>query len=167
MIISFSCTNIMENYSFSLIQNSLDCYTITAVSEFGSESVQPAIDSYGFILILPDFFSISVNEVFPVGRTEPICAVSGDILSSIDTTKLSDKFLFFVNVNVLGNTINAQSRDAAIPLMTITVNGSLSKGEIKILDNNSALVSSPFFEEAIDAFFQVNITDNRKCEFYR
>ncbi|WP_299275439.1 T9SS type A sorting domain-containing protein [uncultured Psychroserpens sp.] len=165
MLISLlSYTSIAQNYSFTLVQNSDYNFTISAVSQFDSGSFQPITQSYGFVLVLPDGISITVDNVLPTGASETVTSIPGTNVAALDPS-MSDKDLFLITTDTSGALFNAHADGTTIPLITITVNGNPSTGEIRILDNNSILASHPAINGSLDAFIQVDVTDDSTVNF--
>ena len=153
-----------QNYNFTLIQNSDYNFTVAAVSEFDSGSFQPITQSYGFTLVLPDGITITLDEVLPAGTNETVTAIPGGNVAGIDAT-MADKELYLITTDTAGQPISTHGNGELIPLVTLTVNGDPSTGEIRLLDNASTLASAPALNGALDAFFQVDVTDDSTVNF--
>ncbi|MCD2260127.1 T9SS type A sorting domain-containing protein [Psychroserpens luteolus] len=153
-----------QNYNFTLIQNSNYNFTVAAVSQFDSGSFQPITQSYGFVLVVPDGVTITIDQVMPSGTNETITAIPGANVTPLDSS-MSDKDLFLITADTAGATFNAHSNFVVIPLVTLTVNGSPTSGEIRILSNSSDLASHPAINGSLDAFLQVDITDDSIVNF--
>ncbi|MEO1029816.1 MAG: T9SS type A sorting domain-containing protein [Bacteroidota bacterium] len=153
-----------QNYNFDLVQNSTYNFTVAAVAQFDSGGFAPITQSYGFVLVVPDGITITVDTVLPTGTVDTTQMIPGDnpAIIGIDPT-MSDKELYLITTDTAGRTISAHANGAVIPLVTLTVNGSPTIGEIRILDNSSPLAIG--FGSALDAFFQVDILDDSTVNF--
>jgi hypothetical protein len=148
-----------QAYDFTLIQNSINNYTIAAIPTFDSGTFQPITQSYGFTLVFPDGVTISVDNYFPGGTNGTISPIDGAAVAGIDPS-MADKDLFLITTDTAGLTFNAHTIGTVIPLVTLTVIGNPASGEIRILDNASTLASSAAINGALDAFIQVDVIDN-------
>ena len=153
-----------QNYNLTLVQNSDYNFTIAAVAQFDSGSFQPITQSYGFVLVLPDGITITVDQALPSGTNETVTAIPGTNVSGLDPS-MADKDLFLITTDTGGGTLATHGNGAVIPLVTITVNGSPTSGEIRILDNSSTLASHPAINGSLDAFIQADITDDSTVNF--
>nr|WP_321236143.1 T9SS type A sorting domain-containing protein [uncultured Psychroserpens sp.] len=153
-----------QNYDFTLVQNSSYNFTVAAVSKFDSGSFQPITQSYGFVLVVPDGVTITLDEVLPSGTSETVTAIQGTNVAALDSN-MSDKDLFLITTDTSGATFNAHSDAATIPLVTLAVNGNPTSGEIRLLANDSDLASHPAINGSLDAFIQVDITDDSAVNF--
>ncbi|WP_422107136.1 T9SS type A sorting domain-containing protein [Winogradskyella sp.] len=153
-----------QNYNFDLVQNSTYNFTVSAVAQFDSGGFAPITQSYGFTLVVPDGITITVDTVLPTGTTENINLIPGDtpFVVGIDPT-MADKELYLITTDTQGRTISAHANGAVIPLVTLTVNGAPTSGEIRILDNNSTLANG--LGVALDTFFQVDVVDDSTVSF--
>ncbi|MCD2259448.1 T9SS type A sorting domain-containing protein [Psychroserpens luteolus] len=153
-----------QNYDFALIQNSDYNFTLAAVSQFDSGSFEPRTQSYGFVLVLPDGFTITVDQVLPSGTNETVTPIPGTNVAGLDAS-MADKDLFLITTDTSGGTLSAHGSGETIPLVTFTVNGAPTSGEIRLLENDSNLASHPAINGALDAFIQADITDDATVNF--
>lgn len=153
-----------QNYNFSLENNGNYGFTISAESLFDSATFMPITQSYGFVIVVPDGVTITIDQVLPLGTAHTVTEIQGSNVSAIDAS-MADKDLFLVVTDTAGRTISAHPNASVIPLVAITVNGNPTSGEIRILDNASVLASSAAINGALDAFFQVDIIDDSTTAF--
>lgn len=153
-----------QNYNFTLEQNSGYNYTVSAVSLFDSGSFQPVTQSYGFVLVVPDGVTITVDSALPAGTNETVTAIPGTNVTAIDPS-MADKDLFQIITDTSGGSLATHGNGETIPLVTVTINGNPTSGEIRLLSNTSTLASSPALTGALDAFFQVDVTDDSTVNF--
>ncbi|WP_298902927.1 T9SS type A sorting domain-containing protein [uncultured Psychroserpens sp.] len=159
-----STKSISQNYDFTLIQNSDYSFTVAAVSQFDSGGFAPITQSYGFVLVLPDGVTITIDQVFPAGTSETITPIPGANVAGLDPS-MADKDLFLITTDTSGGTLSAHGSGEVIPLVSITVNGTPTSGEIRLLENDSNLASHPAINGSLDAFMQVDITDDSMVNF--
>ncbi|WP_422107135.1 T9SS type A sorting domain-containing protein [Winogradskyella sp.] len=164
LLVILSCSLGAQNYNFTLVDNGNYSYTIAAESLFDSGGFAPVTQSYGFVLVVPDGVTITLNEVLPSGTSETVTPIPGSNVAGIDPS-MSDKDLFLVTTDTAGRTISAHANAAVIPLVTLTVNGNPTSGEIRLLSNSSTLASAPAINGSLDAFFQIDITDDSTVNF--
>ena len=146
-----------QNYDFTLLRNSDFNFTIAAVSLFDSGSYAPVTSGYGFVLILPQGVTFTVDQVLPSGTDERVEFVPGTSVSTIDPS-MADKDIFSITTENDGASINPHANAEQIPLVTITVNGNPFAGEIRLLDNNSILATG--LPGVFDAYFFVDVNDS-------
>ncbi|WP_298895600.1 T9SS type A sorting domain-containing protein [uncultured Psychroserpens sp.] len=159
-----STKSISQNYDFTLIQNSNYNFTVAAVSQFDSGSFQPITQSYGFVLVLPDGISITVDQALPAGTSETVTPIPGTNVAGLDAS-MADKELFLITTDTSGGTLSPHGNGVIIPLVTITVNGTPTSGEIRLLENDSNLASHPALNGSLDAFMQIDVTDDATVNF--
>jgi len=159
-----SLTSAAQNYDFTLIHNGDYSFTIGAVSNFDSSGFSPITQSYGFTLVVPDGVTINIDQVLPSGANETVTPIPGINVSSLDPS-MSDKDLFQIIAETSGATINSHGLGEVIPLVTISLNGSPTTGELRLLANSSTLASHPVINGALDTFFQVDIIDDAIVTF--
>lgn len=153
-----------QGYSFTLYESGSYTYVIAAVPDFDSGTFKPITQSYGFALLIPDGITINGDVFLPTGTAGTLTFVNGADVVAFDPG-MADKDLYMITADTAGRLFEAHTAGTIIPLVTITVNGSPTTGEISILDNDSTLANAPELMGALDGFIQVDVIDDSYYAF--
>ncbi len=163
MSLSFNTIN-AQNYSFTLVDDGNYDFTIAAVTEFDSGTFAPVTQSYGFTLVVPDGVTITFNTYLPAGTSGTATPIAGTSVSALDAS-MADKDLYFISTDTSAGTFAAHMTGETINLVSFTVNGMPTTGELTVLDNNSTLASAPALGGSLDSFIQIDIIDDATVIF--
>ena len=153
-----------DGYAFTLTHNGVYSFSVAALPNYDSGTYTPLTEQYGFTLVVPDGFTITVDNLLPSGSSiinaggQPQL-IQGTDVSPLDPT-MADKDLFVITITTNAGTLPNHIPDAQLPLVTFTVNGAPVTGDLTLLDNNSALASNSALNGALDSFIQADITDD-------
>lgn len=153
-----------QQYSFTLIHNSDFSFTIAAVPDFDSGTFQPITQSYGFVIVVPDGITVTVDQYLPTGTAGTLTPINGADVTAFDPS-MADNDLYLITTDTAGRTLAAHASGVVISLVTLTVNGSPTSGEISMLDNDSTLANAPELLGSLDSFIQVDVIDNGTVMF--
>ena len=153
-----------QGYSFTLINNGDYSFTIAAVPDFDSGTFKPITQSYGFALLIPDGITVNGDVFLPAGTAGTLTFVNGADVVAFDAN-MTDKDLYMITADTAARLFEAHSPGTIIPLVTVTVSGSPTTGEISILDNDSTLANAPELMGALDGFIQVDVIDDGTYAF--
>ena len=148
-----------QDYAFTLINNGNYSFTIAAIPNFDSGTFQPITQSYGFVIVLPDGVTITADSYLPAGTNGTATFINGADVVSYDP-EMADNDLYLITTDTAGRRFPTHTSGQIIPMVTLTVNGMPTIGEIRILDNNSTLAKAPALLGSLDSFIQVDVIDN-------
>ena len=148
-----------QDYAFTLINNGNYSFTIAAIPNFDSGTFQPITQSYGFVIVLPDGVTITADSYLPAGTNGTATFINGSDVVSYDP-EMADNDLYLITTDTAGRRFPTHTSGQIIPMVTLTVNGMPTIGEIRILDNNSTLAKAPALLGSLDSFIQVDVIDN-------
>ena len=148
-----------QDYAFTLINNGNYSFTIAAIPNFDSGTFQPITQSYGFVIVLPDGVTITADSYLPAGTNGTATFINGADVVSYDP-EMADNDLYLITTDTAGRRFPTHISGQIIPMVTLTVNGMPTIGEIRILDNNSTLSKAPALLGSLDSFIQVDVIDN-------
>lgn len=142
-------------YTYSLIDNGSNNYTIRATPEPNLVNLNTTLQSYGFTIILSDGIKVSIvssigngaSATFFDGRDVGNSAIDGYLISE----KLDNPIL-----------LPTSSNKGIIDLVNIQLNESQSSEIIYILNNNSKLATTV---TALKSFVTADIVDNSISQF--
>ncbi|PWK18580.1 T9SS type A sorting domain-containing protein [Xanthomarina spongicola] len=150
-----------DGYSYTLIHDDGYNFTVAAVPNYDSGTFTPITESYGFVIVLPDGITATFNEYLPTGTSGTPTALDGAAVSGLDPS-MADKDLYLITTVTNAATFAAHTAGTVIPLVSLTVNGGPTSGEISILSNDSALVLA---YSPLESFMQVDVVDDGTVVF--
>ncbi len=153
-----------QSYSFTLIDDGNYDFTLAAVTGFDSGAFAPLTQSYGFTVVVPDGVTITFNTYAPAGTAGTVSPIPGTSVAGFDPS-MSDKDLYLVTTDTSGATFDAHGTGETINLVSFTVNGMPTTGELTVLDNNSTLAMAPGLMGSLNSFIQADVTDNAMVDF--
>ena len=153
-----------QGYSFTLLDDGNYDFTLAAVTGFDSGTFAPLVQSYGFTLVVPDGVTITFNSYSPTGTAGTPTAIPGTNVAGFDPT-MADKDLYLITADAAGAPFAAHGNGATINLVSFTVNGMPTTGELTVLDNNSTLAMAPGLAGSLNSFIQVDILDDAMVDF--
>jgi hypothetical protein len=162
LMVSVLHINAQDGYTYTLSDNGNYSYTISAVSNFDSGAFSPITESYGFVVVLPDGITISVTEYLPTGTTGILTPIDGANVIGLDPN-MADNDLYLITTTTNAGTLASHTNDTVIPLVTLTVIGNPTSGEISLLSNDSTLANT--IGTSLDSFMQVDIIDDNNVVF--
>jgi len=162
----FMLPNVMkaQSYSFTLIDNGNYNFTLAAVKGFDSGSFAPLTQSYGFTLVVPEGVTITFNDYAPGGTAETVSLIPGTNVAGFDSS-MADKDLYLITTDTSGASLEAHGNGETITLVSFTVNGTPTTGELSVLDNSSTLAMAPGLMGSLYSFIQADVTDNGTVDF--
>ena len=146
-----------DGYTYTLMHNGGYSFTVQAVPNASANNFATSVQSYGFTIILPDGVTIDTGAATSLG--------SGAGATFFDGTNVAmptiDGYLI---TETLGSpaALPAPSAATNTNIYTFTVNGSPTAGEMKVLENNSALANTV---TPLKSFMQADMIDNGMAEF--
>ncbi|WP_298422012.1 T9SS type A sorting domain-containing protein [uncultured Kordia sp.] len=146
-----------DGYTYTLMHNGGYSFTVQAVPNASANNFATSVQSYGFSIIVPDGVTIDTGSATSLGGAAGANFFDGTSLSMATI----DGYLV---TETLGSpvTLSAPSAATNSNVYTFTVNGSPTSGEIKILENNSALANAA---TPLKSFMQADMIDNGMAEF--
>lgn len=144
-----------EVYSYNLIDNGSNSYTIRAIPNANLKNLNTAMHSYGFTVIVPD--GVKASVVSSIGNRASTTFFDGAAVgnSTIDGYLITQKF----ESTIL---LPSTSGKGMIDIATIEFKGGKTSKEIYILNNNSELAREV---TALKSFLTADITDNDISKF--
>ncbi|MCH2196506.1 T9SS type A sorting domain-containing protein [Kordia sp.] len=146
-----------DGYTYTLAHNSGYSFTVQAVPNASANNFTTSVQSYGFTIILPDGVTINTGSTTSLGN-----AASATFF---DGTNVAQPTLDgYLVTETLGSPVALPAPSAAINsnIFTFTVNGNPTSGELKILENNSALATTV---TPLKSFMQADMIDNGMAQF--
>ena len=146
-----------DGYTYTLIPNGGYSFSVAAVPNASANNFATSVQSYGFTLILPDGVTIDTGSASSLGG-----AAGATMFNGTDVAQPTiDGYLV---TETLGSpaTLSAPSAGTSSIVYTFTVNGNPTSGELKILENNSALATAV---TPLKSFMQADMIDNGMAEF--
>ena len=153
-----------QDYAFTLINNGDYSFTIAAVPDFNSGTFEPITQSYGFVIVLPDGVTVTATSYLPSGTAGTATFIDGANVVTYDP-EMADNDLYLITTDTAGRKFPAHTSGQIIPMVTLTVNGSPTTGEISLLDNSSTLATAPALLGSLDSFVQVDVIDDGTVSF--
>jgi len=163
----FMLPNVMkaQSYSFTLLDNGDNGFTLAAVTGFDSGAIAPLTQSYGFTLVVPDGVTITFNTYALGGDTAGTARpIPGIHVAGFDPS-MADKDLYLVTIDTSGAPFATHGNGEMIDLVSFTVDGMPTTGELRVLDNNSTLATAPGLMGSLNSFIQVDVIDNEMVAF--
>lgn len=152
-----------DGYTYTLSDNGNYSFTISAVSNFDTAGFQPITESYGFVIVLPDGVTATFTEYLPAGTSGTPTFIDGANVTGLDPS-MADNDLYLLTTVTNAARFAAHTNGAVIPLVTLTVNGSPTTGEIRLLSNDSVLADN-IGGGILDSFMQIDIIDDGSFAF--
>ena len=147
--------NAQDGYTYTLQHNGGYSFTVQAVPNASANNFAASVQSYGFTLILPD--GITITTASSLGGAAGTTFFDGNnvAMPTIDG---------YLVTETLGSPISlsAPSVGTNSDVFTFTVNSNPVNGELKILENNSALANAV---TPLKSFMQADMIDNGSAQF--
>ena len=153
-----------QSYSFTLLDDGNYDFTLAAVTGFDSGTFAPLVQSYGFTLVVPDGVTITFNTYAPAGTSGTVSPIQGTTLVPFDAS-MADKDLYLITTDAAGAPFAAHGNGETINLVSFTVNGMPTTGELTVLDNNSTLAMNPALAGSLNSFIQADVLDDAMVDF--
>ena len=153
-----------QGYSFTLIDDGNYDFTLAAVTDFDSGTFTPKTQSYGFTLLVPDGVTITFNTYSPSGTAGTPNFQEGSALVSFDAN-MSDKDAYLVTTDTAGANFAAHGTGETINLVSFTVDGMPTTGDLTVLDNGADLATAPALMGAFKSFIQADVIDDGSIVF--
>ncbi|RZN83020.1 MAG: T9SS type A sorting domain-containing protein [Winogradskyella sp.] len=137
LLLSFFSVNsfAQDGYTYTLAHHGGYDFTVQAVPNTSANAFATSVQSYGFTIILPDGITATITS--SLGNSADATPFDGTAVgdSTIDGYLITE---------TLGNPISllAPSLATNSDMVSFTVNGTPTSGELKILENNSALANA-------------------------
>ncbi|MEM6718569.1 MAG: T9SS type A sorting domain-containing protein [Bacteroidota bacterium] len=150
-----SKANAQDGYTWTLQHNGGYSFTVQAVPNTSSNNFATSVQSYGFTLILSDGISITSNS--SLGGTASLNFFDGAAISQ----PAIDGYLV---TETPGSPISlpAPSAGTNTDVLTFTVNGTPTSGDMYILENNSTLANNI---NPLKSFMQADMIDDGSALF--
>jgi len=146
-----------DGYTYTLQHNGGYSFTVQAVPNTSSNNFATSVQSYGFTIILPDGVTIDTGSATSLGSAASATLFDGTAIGQVAI----DGYLV---TETLGSPAALPAPSAATNsnMFTFTVNGSPTSGEMRILENNSALATTV---TPLKSFMQADMIDNGMAQF--
>jgi hypothetical protein len=152
-----SKANAQDGYTYSLQHNTGYTFTVEVVPNASANNFATSVQSYGFTIILPDGVTIDTGAITSLGGSAGATFFDGTnvAMPTIDGYLITE---------TLGSpaSLTAPSAGTNSTIITFTVNGSPTAGDMYILENNSALANTV---TPLKSFMQADMIDNAMAEF--
>lgn len=146
-----------DGYTYTLAHNGGYDFSVQVVPNTSSNNFATSVQSYGFTIILPDGVTIDTGSATSLGSAESATLFDGSAVgqASIDG---------YLVTETLGSPASLPAPSAATNtnVYSFTVNGNPTSGELRILENNSALATTV---TALKSFMQADMIDNGMAQF--
>ncbi|WP_430409868.1 T9SS type A sorting domain-containing protein [Kordia sp.] len=160
-LLTLMCTCFMhqiyaqDGYTYTLQHNSGYSFTVQAVPNTSANNFATSVQSYGFTLVLPD--GVTITTVSSLGGAASSTFFDGNNVGAPNI----DGYLV---TETLGSPVSLAAPSAATnsDMFTFTVNGNPVNGELKILENNSALANSV---TSLKSFMQADMVDDGSAQY--
>lgn len=153
--ISAGQLNAQDGYTYTLMHNGGYSFTVQAVPNASSNNFATSVQSYGFTLTIPDGVTITTDS--SLGSSSNVTFFDG---TSVGMSAI-DGYLVTETLGAPAS-LAAPSAGTNSNMFTFTVNGTPTSGELRILENNSALATTV---TALKSFMQADMIDNGMAEF--
>ncbi|WP_046757272.1 T9SS type A sorting domain-containing protein [Kordia jejudonensis] len=147
--------NAQDGYTYTLQHNNGYSFTVQAVPNASANNFATSVQSYGFTIILPDGVTITTSSSLGGAASATFFDGNNVSMPTIDGYLITE---------TLGSpaTLTAPSAGTNTDLYTFVVNGNPVNGELKILENNSALANSV---TPLKSFMQADMVDDGSAQY--
>lgn len=147
--------NAQDGYTYTLQHNGGYSFTVQAVPNASANNFATSVQSYGFTLILPDGVTLTTTSSLGNAASSTFFDGNNVAMSTIDGYLITE---------TLGSPIalSAPSAGTNSSMFTFMVNGNPTNGELKVLENNSALATTV---TPLKSFMQADMVDNGSAQF--
>ena len=149
--------NAQNAYTYTLVSNGADSFTISAVADGGGTNEVTEVQSYGFTILLPDGITMSITS--SLGGAAAFNNISAANVTMGDPA-ITGQHAYLIT-ETLAATVNFPNLPATgLPstVVTIQVAGSPATGEISIMANDSTLGAA--FGGALRAYMSADTENN-------
>ena len=147
--------NAQDGYTYTLQHNGGYSFTVQAVPNVSANNFATSVQSYGFTIILPD--GVTITSSSSLGGAASATFFDGNNVSmpTIDGYLITE---------TLGSpvSLSAPSAGTNSDMFTFVVNGNPVTGELKVLENNSALANSV---TPLKSFMQADMVDDGSAQY--
>ncbi|KAA1245750.1 T9SS type A sorting domain-containing protein [Aquimarina sp. RZ0] len=144
-----------SNYDFTLSQDDIYQFTVSAVSTFDSGTDVPNLEAFGFTIMLPPGASIDMGSLdFKLLQLGSLTQITDSSLGANDPIETRDAWQVASNTGTA--VIPSHPVGEVIDLVTFNVLGNPSSGEIRLLSNTEVPASN--VSPVLDAFFNIDVT---------
>ncbi|MFK7749908.1 MAG: T9SS type A sorting domain-containing protein [Kordia sp.] len=159
LIFAYTCfaNNVyaQDGYTYTLQHNGGYSFTVQAVPNASSSNFATSVQSYGFTIVLPD--GVTITAASSLGGAASATFFDGNnvALPTIDG---------YLVTETLGSPISLSAPSAGTnsDIFTFTVNSNPTSGELKILENNSALATTV---TPLKSFMQADMINDGSAQF--
>lgn len=144
-----------DGYTYTLVHNGGYDFTIQAVPNASSNTFATSVQSYGFTILLPDGVTATLTSSLGNGGSATFFDGTNVGVPTVDGYLITE---------TLGSPIAlpAPSATTNTNMISLTVNGSPTSGELRILENNSALATTV---TALKSFMSADMVDDGMALF--
>ena len=147
--------NAQDGYTYTLQHNGGYSFTVQAAPNASANNFATSVQSYGFTIILPDGITIATTSSLGNAASATFFDGTNVAQPTIDG---------YLVTETLGSPISLSAPSAGTNsnVFTFTVNSNPVNGELKILENNSALANAV---TPLKSFMQADMIDNGSAQF--